>query len=562
MPTPRSDEERQAFISRFMADPAMQREYPTTNQRLAVAYRQWSDRRRLSRSGLEVIESTYERALAAARSGHVDHGEWSAPEGSQRTAEDCLARDPEQKGTADEFHYPLFSGGKLSARGVGNALARARQHAPVLVAKLEKIDNAIHQHMSRLVLFASSPAQALAAVTMDTFPKSVNGLPASYFWRQSICDGTFTHPQMGFTVKVTPERRRQWEESFRKMRRNGVEVPIVEDHSESAAKTLGYVMDVRQRDGWFEELHQYIGDTARERALKNRVSVQIVPDFVDGHGRHYGDAITHSAITPVPVVPGQGQPVSLSAASSPDQGCIVLELAATEDPQIRSITMPTCSVSPEQLSRFQSLVDDGITAETLIDRLLSSLEARHAADIEELGGNEAVANLSRSDISDRATQQRRSNRTVAQQLSVAQAELASTKQKVADLSARLPAALGDEAQSALLDAVKVKQQLCVAKGAVSPSVAERLYAALARTPDGKVNTLALSRAANPIGNRALALDLFDILTDNQPVAIGDRTGVQTLARIDPDSEVSPEQRRKAAAAKLFNAYLAGGKSQD
>jgi len=41
LPTPNTGEEQQKFVSRFMADKAMQREYPDKNQRLAVAFSQW-----------------------------------------------------------------------------------------------------------------------------------------------------------------------------------------------------------------------------------------------------------------------------------------------------------------------------------------------------------------------------------------------------------------------------------------------------------------------------------------------------------------------------------------
>jgi hypothetical protein len=37
------------------------------------------------------------------------------------------------------------------------------------------------------------------------------------------------------------------------------------------------------------------------------VSLGIDPDFVDGKGNRYGEAIVHSAVTPLPVVPGQGE---------------------------------------------------------------------------------------------------------------------------------------------------------------------------------------------------------------------------------------------------------------
>ena len=41
MPPPRKGESRQAYISRFVSDDAMQKKFPDQKQRLAVAYSYW-----------------------------------------------------------------------------------------------------------------------------------------------------------------------------------------------------------------------------------------------------------------------------------------------------------------------------------------------------------------------------------------------------------------------------------------------------------------------------------------------------------------------------------------
>lgn len=41
LPSPRDGEDRATFIARFMASDAMQREYSSQKQRLAIAYDQW-----------------------------------------------------------------------------------------------------------------------------------------------------------------------------------------------------------------------------------------------------------------------------------------------------------------------------------------------------------------------------------------------------------------------------------------------------------------------------------------------------------------------------------------
>lgn len=52
MPTPKKDESREDFVSRFMGDTIMIRDYPDEKQRSAVAYSQW---RRARRKRLEKV---------------------------------------------------------------------------------------------------------------------------------------------------------------------------------------------------------------------------------------------------------------------------------------------------------------------------------------------------------------------------------------------------------------------------------------------------------------------------------------------------------------------------
>jgi len=49
MPKPNQGESRRVYIRRFMSDPAMQKRYPTQDQRLAVAFSYW--RKHIGRKG-------------------------------------------------------------------------------------------------------------------------------------------------------------------------------------------------------------------------------------------------------------------------------------------------------------------------------------------------------------------------------------------------------------------------------------------------------------------------------------------------------------------------------
>jgi hypothetical protein len=44
MPTPHAKEDKQTFVSRFMGDAAMVKEYPDENQRVAVAYKAFGEK--------------------------------------------------------------------------------------------------------------------------------------------------------------------------------------------------------------------------------------------------------------------------------------------------------------------------------------------------------------------------------------------------------------------------------------------------------------------------------------------------------------------------------------
>jgi len=144
------------------------------------------------------------------------------------------------------------------------------------------------------------------AVTLGQgLPPRVSGLPAFYFWKDAIVVGSYVHPAGKFSLEITRDKLDGYARTFGKMKSNGVAVPILMDHAQSAAATLGWIIDVKRRDDRLMELHQFLGESARDIGLRNKVSLGIDPDYVDGKGNRYGEAIVHSAVTPVPVVPNQ-----------------------------------------------------------------------------------------------------------------------------------------------------------------------------------------------------------------------------------------------------------------
>ena len=161
--------------------------------------------------------------------------------------------------------------------------------------------------------------------------KRVSGLPAFYYWKDALVVGKYAHPTGSFTLDVTRDRLDGFIKTFSKMKANGVGVPILMDHAASAASTLGWIVDVKLDGDRLMELHQFLGETARDIGLRNKVSLGIDPDFVDGKGTRYGEAIVHSAVTPVPVVPGQGEyePAEQHLAQEPRE-VVMLSLQTAE----------------------------------------------------------------------------------------------------------------------------------------------------------------------------------------------------------------------------------------
>ncbi len=185
------------------------------------------------------------------------------------------------------------------------------------------------------VFHLATPGELKPAVMLGLgLPSRVSGLPAFYYWKDAIVVGSYVHPAGRFSLDVTRQRLDGYAENFQKMKNNGVGVPILMDHTQSAAATLGWIVDVKRRGDRLIELHQFLGESARDIGLRNKVSLGIDPNFVDGKGVRYGEAIVHSAVTPVPMVPDQGtfESAEEAAMSQEGDGVIVLSLACESKP--------------------------------------------------------------------------------------------------------------------------------------------------------------------------------------------------------------------------------------
>lgn len=312
---------------------------------------------------------------------------------------------------------------------------------------------------------------------------------------------------------------RRWADAGAKMLAAGVAIPINCDHSDRARDVVGYVKDFKLDGHRLLALCQFIGDDAALTAARNLVSVGIDPNFIDGEARQWGEAIVHLALTPVPVVPNQGEFLQASLASDQDDVLILADGAPAEAGEEANVTI-VCSAE-----LFEALADlipgeQDVTLADCIARVVQHLQSLEASP---------------------------TDREIANSL---QAELSAAQQRVAELSARAAAPLSEEAAAAMVEAAIVRFDAAVACGGLSPAARDRLVAALVKSPDGRANLLALSRAANSRGERALALTVADILLDNQAIELGEKTSLQAMARPIPGQEGSPIEQLRQYMTKI------------
>jgi hypothetical protein len=364
----------------------------------------------------------------------------------------------------------------------------------------------------------------------DDLPAEVAGQPATYFWKDMIHTGRYVHPARNFSLSVDRDRLGRWAEAGQKMLAAGVAIPINCDHSDSARDVVGYVKGFKLDDDRLLGLCQFIGDDAALTAARNLVSVGIDPDFTDGQARQWGEAIVHLALTPVPVVPDQDQFVEAesegddseaegddSANDEESPELVLVAESSDENDDQDELALP-CTA--EQLQTLRSLIGDDFEAESGVARIIQWLQPPNQTDSTEDSSEDL------------------------------QTELSSAREKILQLSARLPPVMPPEAQAALVESATAKFDAAVARGSLSPSARDRLVATLVESSEGRANVIALSRTANASGDRSLALAVGEILLDNNPIELGERTGLQAMARHVPGEESSPIEELRQYMTKI------------
>jgi hypothetical protein len=343
----------------------------------------------------------------------------------------------------------------------------------------------------------------------------VAGQPASYFWKDMIHAGNYVHPTKGFSLAVNRQRLQRWAETGQQMLAAGVAIPINCDHSDAARDVVGYVKEFKLDGDRLLGLCQFIGDDAALTAARNSVSVGIDPDFTDGQGRKWGEAVVHLALTPVPVVPDQDQFVQLPNEEE----------------------MPTLPCTPEQFATLRDLIGQNVAAEDCVSRIIERLQQTSLKEPPPQGPADSSAGTLPSP-------------GVPGEGERLKAELAAAREQIFQLSAKLPPAMPGDVEAAMTESTTAKFDAAVARGSLSPSARDRLVATLVRGGDGKANVIALSRSANPGGERCLAMAVAEILLDNEPIPLGEATGLQAMGRQIPGEESSSIEQLRQYMTKI------------
>jgi len=325
-------------------------------------------------------------------------------------------------------------------------------------------------------------------------------VPVRYFRKDVIRVGTFRHPTEGWSLKVTPERLAHWAETWRKMRDAGIQVPVNRDHKPGVENHLGYVRDLRVEGNRLVAIIEARGQEAIDLCQRvNQVSIEVLPDYIDGKGRHYGEAVVGVALTARPVVPAQEGFVPIAAG--------LLGEPAEATPLIHDDTDSGDKEMDEKvLAGLREVLGvDDLDEATLVESVKGALEKARAsaAEAAEKAGEREVALSLDPDVADQ-----------------------------------------------LAEVLDMRLGALVEMGRITPAVADRLRPLLLGTPENRPAYL-LTRRARPNAKHSLAREILDALELNDPVELGEKTRLQAreVHRQVPDENepVNPKVQERMIA---------------
>jgi hypothetical protein len=134
------------------------------------------------------------------------------------------------------------------------------------------------------------------------------------FRKEIIKIGQYVDQGADQRFEVTPGVLAHWVSSFRRMRDNGVKVPIPLGHDFGHDNNRGWVTDLFVDGDSLVMTCDLFDQDVASLVARNDVSIMAVPEFTDGKGQSYKYPIVHVALTPIPLIPGLGDFVPVAAA--------------------------------------------------------------------------------------------------------------------------------------------------------------------------------------------------------------------------------------------------------
>jgi hypothetical protein len=166
-----------------------------------------------------------------------------------------------------------------------------------------------------------------ASAIPTTLAINAAGQPQQRFLKDVLIVGHYEHPTAGWTEDLDRADLDRLADTFRAMRRGGVDVECVRDHGSGAGAVVGYSLEMfrggtpeatavypaaSDPDRLYAVLEMRGVDSIELAGKVRNVSVLIEADYKDGKGNEYGEAITHVSLVQGPIVPGQNDFIALS----------------------------------------------------------------------------------------------------------------------------------------------------------------------------------------------------------------------------------------------------------
>lgn len=196
------------------------------------------------------------------------------------------------------------------------ALSRGKSEKDAILACIAAGKTAMSMSADATLAFRLGPSKApwSAMEAATTIKLGNQSVAARRFKKDVVRTGEYVKVNDGLFVNITMEHLANWVMQFKKMKANGVKVPIPDQHRNfgSAKSNMGWVQDFWIEGDTLWMSCQIIGEDAIAAVSRADVSLESPPKMVDGEGNVYDRPIEHVALCTDPVVPGLGEFIPLS----------------------------------------------------------------------------------------------------------------------------------------------------------------------------------------------------------------------------------------------------------